>query len=139
MQVVKQRENGRVIGTELRVIYGDRQAVLDVLGKSTSYAERNHLTMRHFNSQLRRKTIAYSKDVGMCNASCAWEDAYYNWIRPHKALRMEIEGDPKRRWKQQTPAMAVKLTDHIWNVKELLFMVSAPHHSSKNNLQHIKG
>lgn len=136
LKVVKKRENGRVIGTELRVIYGDRQTVLDLLGKSTAYAERNHLTMRHFNSRLRRKTIAYSKDIDMCKASCAWEDAYYNWVRPHKALRIEIKGDPKRRWKKQTPAMAAKLTDHIWNVKELLFTVRVPHHVHK---QHVKG
>ena len=126
LQVVKHRENGRVIGTELRVIYGDRQTVLTALGKSTSHVERTHLTMRHLNSRLRRKTIAYSKELNMCKASCVWEDMYYNWMRPHKSLRIEIFGDPKRRWKKQTPAMAAKLTDHIWNVKELLYLIKTP-------------
>ena len=50
LQVVKQRENGRVIGTELRVTRtrGDEEDVLDLLGDSTAYIERTHLTMRHF-------------------------------------------------------------------------------------------
>ena len=41
--MVKQRENGKVVGTELRVIYGDEAEVLDLLGKSISYIERTHL------------------------------------------------------------------------------------------------
>jgi len=132
LQVVKIRDKGRVVGTELRVMYGDRATVLDLLGQSTAYAERNHLTMRHFNSRLGRKSIAYSKEINMCKAACTWEDAYYNWIRPHKALRIEINGDPIKRWKKQTPAMKAKLTDHIWNVKELFFMVKIPHHNANN-------
>jgi hypothetical protein len=56
LQVVKQRENGRVVGTELRVIFGNEEEVLALLGKSTAYIERTHLTMRLFNGRLVRKT-----------------------------------------------------------------------------------
>jgi len=126
LQVVKKRQNGRVVGTELRVIYGDEEKVLEVLGQSTAYIERTHLTMRHFNGRLTRKTLAFSKDLAMYKASAAWEDLVYNFARPLKTLRLEIFNDPHRRWLPRTPAMAAGLTDHIWTVKELLTAVPVP-------------
>ena len=126
VQAVKQRENGRVVGVELRVVFGDPIESLELLGQSTSYIERTHLTMRLFNGRLVRKTLAFSKDVGMYRASAVWEDLVYNLARPLKSLRVEIFGDPKRKWKQRSPAMASGLTDHIWTVKELLKTVVLP-------------
>jgi len=126
LQVVKQRENGRVVGTELRVIYGDEEEVLALLGKSTAYIERTHLTMRLFNGRLTRRTLAFSKLLEMYRASAAWEDLIYNLARPLKTLRLEIFNNPKRRWRPRTPAMAAGLTDHIWTVKELLKTVVPP-------------
>jgi len=32
----------------------------------------------------------------------------------------------QKRWQRQTPAMAAKLTDHIWSIKELLLTVVPP-------------
>lgn len=126
VQTVKQRENGRVVGVELHVVFGDPNETLALLGQSTSYIERTHLTMRLFNGRLVRKTLAFSKDVGMYRAAAAWEDLAYNLARPVKTLRVEIVGDPKRKWKQRSPAMASGLTDHIWTVKELLKTVVPP-------------
>ena len=126
VQAVKQREKGRVIGVELRVVWGDPIQTLGLLGQSTSYIERTHLTMRLFNGRLARKTLAFSKDVGMYRASAAWEDLVYNLARPLKTLRVAILGDPKRKWVQRSPAMASGLTDHIWTVKELLKTVVPP-------------
>jgi hypothetical protein len=126
LQVVKQRENGRVIGTQLRVIFGDEKEVLELLGKSTAYIERTHLTMRLFNSRLTRKTLAFSKLVEMYEASAAWDDTVYNLARPLKTLRLELRDDSKRRWLPRSPAMAAGLTDHIWTVKELLLTTVLP-------------
>jgi hypothetical protein len=126
VQAVKQRENGRITGVELRVIFGDPVKTLELLGPSTSTIERTHLTMRLFNGRLVRKTLAFSKEVGMYRASAAWEDLVYNLARPLKTLRVRVFGDPKRRWKQRSPAMASGLTDHIWTVKELLKTVVPP-------------
>ena len=126
LQVVKQRHNGRVLGTELRVIYGDQEEVLELLGQSTAYIERTHLTMRHFNSRLTRKTLAFSKELAMHKAAAAWEDLVYNFARPVKTLRVEVFDDPHRRWLPRTPAMAAGLTDHIWTVKELLTALPVP-------------
>ena len=126
LQVVKQRENGRVVGTKLRVIYGDEDEVLKLLGKSIAYVERTHLTMRLFNGRLTRKTLAFSKLLEMYRASAVWEDLVYDLVRPLKTLRVEVFDDPNRRWKPRTPAMAAGLTDHIWTVKELLKTVVPP-------------
>lgn len=123
LQMIKQRENGRVVGTKLRVVFGEEEETLKLLGKSTAYIERTHLTMRLFNGRLVRKTLGFSKLLEMYRASAAWEDAYYNLVRPHKSLRVEVFSDPSRRWLPRTPAMAAKLTDHIWTVKELLYAI----------------
>lgn len=123
LQVVKQRENGRVVGVELRVIFGDKDAVLELLGKSTAYVERTHLTMRLFNGRLTRRTLAFSKALKMYRASAAWEDLVYNFVRSLKTLRVEVFDAPKRRWQPRPPAMAAGLADHIWTVKELLTTV----------------
>jgi hypothetical protein len=129
LQVVKQRENGRVVGISLRVIFGDKDEVLELLGKSTAYIERTHLTMRLFNSRLTRKTLGFSKKLEMYRASAAWEDLVYNFARPVKTLRAKARDDPKRRWQPRTPAMAAGLTDHIWTGKELLTTVVIPNNT----------
>jgi len=126
VQRIKQRENGRVVGTKLRVVFGDPVETLELLGQSTAYIERTHLTMRLFNGRLTRKTLAYSKKVEMYRASAAWEDLYYNLAWEHKSLRVEVLGNPQRKWRQRSPAMAAGLTDHIWTVKELLKSVVPP-------------
>ena len=125
LQVVKQRENGRVVGTELRVIFGDVEEVLALLGKSTAYIERTHLTMRLFNGRLVRKTLAFSKLVEMYRASATWQDLVYNLARPLKTLRLAVN-DSRRRWQPRSPAMAAGLSDRIWTVKELLTTVVSP-------------
>ena len=126
VQAVKQRQHGRVVSVELRVVFGDPIKTLALFGQSTAYIERTHLTMRHFNSRLVRKTLAFSKELEMYRTAVAWEDICYNLTRPLKTLRLELVDDPQRRWKPRSPAMAAGLTDHIWTVKELLKTVVPP-------------
>jgi hypothetical protein len=127
MQMVKQRdESGRVQGIKLRVMFGEKSELLALLGKSTAYIERSNLTSRLFNGRQVRKTLAFSKEVEAYKAAAAWEDAYYNLIRPHKSLRLPVQDAAPRKWLQRTPALATKLTDHIWTVKELLTMLPIP-------------
>ena len=97
LQVIKHRKKGHVVGTTLRVIYGNKDEVVELLGKSTVYVERTHLTMRTFNSRLTRKTLAFSKLLEMYRASAALDDIIYNLVRPLKTLRVEIFDDPNRR------------------------------------------
>jgi len=127
LQVVKQRDaHGHVTGTQSRVIFGDEEEVLAHLASHTSYVERTHLTMRHSNSRLTRKSLAYSKSVPMHRNAAAWEDLYYNFARPLKTLRVELFDDPCKRWEPCTPAMAAGLTMHIWTPIELLTAVVPP-------------
>jgi hypothetical protein len=129
LQVVKQRQNGRVVGVKLRVIYGHKKEVLALLGRSIAYIERTHLTMRLFNGRLTRRTLAFSKLLEMYRASAAWEDLVYNLARPLKTLRVEVFDDPNRHWKSRSPAMAAGLTDHIWTVTELLTTTAPPNNT----------
>lgn len=127
LQMVKQRdERGRVIGTKLRVIFGDEDEVLAKLGSSTAYIERTHLTMRHMNGRLVRKGLGFSKLLSMHEAQALWEDTVYNLGRTVKTLRLEAQRDPLRRWIKRTPAMAAALSDHRWTIKELLTTMPLP-------------
>jgi hypothetical protein len=124
LQVVKQRENGRVIGTETRIIFGN-QATSALLGEHTAYVERTNLTTRHMTGRLVRKTLGFSKQRQMLAAACIWEDVVYNFARHVKTLRLEVN-DGFRRWRYRSPAMAAGLTDHIWSIEELLWLVPVP-------------
>lgn len=121
LQMVKQHdEKGHFTGTKLKAIYGSKDEVVNLLGKSTAYIERSNLTSRLFNGRQVRKTLAFSKDVDCYRAAATWEDSYYNRIKPHKSLRLRVHDVPGRKWKPRTPAMAANLSDHFWTVKELL-------------------
>lgn len=127
LQMVKQRDgHGRFKGTKLRLTYGTKAEVIELLGKSTAYIERSQLTSRLFNGRQARKTLAFSKDIRAYRASAAWEDSYYNLIHPHKSLRLPAKDGSQQKWSPRTPAMAAKLTDHIWTVKELLTTLPLP-------------
>lgn len=60
LQMVKQRDaHGQLQGVKLRVIFGSQAELLDLLGKSTAYIERSHLTSRLFNGRQVRKTLPF--------------------------------------------------------------------------------
>ena len=112
------------------MVFGSHQEVLELLGRSTAYVERSHLTSRLFNGRQVRKTLAFSKALKMYRAAAIWEDAYYNLVRPHKSLRIPAPEGSGQRWQPRTPAMAAGLTDHIWTVKELLTTLPLPRSSN---------
>ncbi len=66
----------------------------------------------------------------MYHAAAVWEDSYYNLVRPHKSLRLPAEAALPQKWVRRTPAMAAKLTDHVWTVKELLTTLPVPRGSN---------
>lgn len=74
---------------------------------STSYVERQNLTMRMQMRRLTRLTNAFSKKLSHLKAAVALHFAYYNFCRVHSTLRV-------------TPAMEAGLTNHIWSIAELL-------------------
>jgi hypothetical protein len=129
LQVTKHRSGGRLIGITYRVVYGDPKEVPSLMGLNTSYVERSNLTSRQMNGRMVRKTLSFSKEEEMLEASCAWEDWVYNLTRPIKSLRSEVNEEMKC-WQARSAAMAAGLTDHVWTIEELLMTVGVP---SSNN------
>ena len=74
---------------------------------STSYVERHNLTIRMSNRRFTRLTNAFSKKVENHAASVALFIMYYNFARIHQTLRV-------------TPAMAAGVTDHVWEIGEIV-------------------
>ena len=74
---------------------------------STSYVERNNLTMRMQMRRFTRLTNAFSKKIENLKAAVALHFAHYNFVRIHGSLRV-------------TPAMAARVTDHLWSIHDLI-------------------
>src|SRR5437016_465747 len=72
-----------------------------ILSISTSYAERQHLTMRMGMRRFTRLTNAFSKKVENHAYQVALHFMHYNFCRIHKSLRV-------------TTAMEAGITDHAW-------------------------
>jgi hypothetical protein len=123
-QVDKHREGGRVVEVCRRIIFGSTEVITEILGDTqinTSYVERDNLTSRQSNGRLVRKTLSYSKKNYYLQRHLDLEDAVFNFVRPHQALRMTLPRSILgRKWHQRTPAMAAGLTDHRWTLEELL-------------------
>ena len=124
-QVCKTRKNGRVVEVVQRVVFGDDEEVLRLLGAdednciNTAYIERLNLTIRNCLARFIRKGMNFSKDPLVHARTIDLLQAWYNFIKPHKSLRLPCQ-DGIRRWKKRTPMMAEGKTDHIWTMKELL-------------------
>lgn len=74
---------------------------------STSYIERQNLTIRMACRRFTRLTNAFSKKLDNLKAALALHFAWYNLVRVHRSLRI-------------TPAMSAGITDHVWSLEELL-------------------
>ena len=135
-QVDKRREQGRVAEVRRRIIFGAREIITKVLGGqpiNTAYVERDNLSSRQSNGRLVRKTLSHSKKSSFLGRHLELEDAVFNFVRPHQALRIAVPQPAlRRKWQQRTPAMAAELTDHIWGLEELLaYRVPPPKDSNQ--------
>jgi hypothetical protein len=74
---------------------------------STSFVERQNLSMRMSIRRFTRLTNAFSKKVENHAASVVLWFGYYNFCRVHQTLRV-------------TPAMEAGLSDHVWSISELV-------------------
>lgn len=100
---------GECVGIRTAVLSGNP----DPAHISTSFVERQNLTMRMSIRRFTRLTNAFSKKLENHCHSVAIYFAYYNFCRVHQTLRV-------------TPAMEAGLTDHVWEVTELLDLIESP-------------
>ena len=78
---------------------------------STSYIERQNLTLRMHNRRFTRLTNAFSKKIENHAASLAIHYMHYNFVRIHQSLRV-------------TPAMAAGVTDRLWSIEDLVGLLN---------------
>jgi len=84
---------------------------------STSYVERQNLTIRMGMRRFTRLTNAFSKKVENLTAAVSLHFMHYNFCRVHQSLT--ITGPDGKRTKR-TPAMAAGIADHVWTIAELV-------------------
>ncbi len=98
----------KCIGTEVAVIEGNP----DPEKISTSYVERQNLTMRMSMRRFTRLTNAFSKKAENLACALRLHFMHYNFCRVHKTVKM-------------TPAMAAGLADHPWSIQELVGLLGS--------------
>jgi IS1 family transposase len=94
------------IGMECKAVTGNP----DPKHMSTSFVERQNLTMRMSMRRFTRLTNAFSKKIENHMAAIALHFMYYNFARIHQSLRM-------------TPAMAAGVTNKLWDVEDIVALL----------------
>jgi IS1 family transposase len=94
------------IGARRRKIIGnpDRNLI------STSFVERQNLTLRMGNRRFTRLTNGFSKKIENHKHMIAIHMMHYNFCRIHQTLRV-------------TPAMEAGIADHVWSVEEIVKVI----------------
>lgn len=93
----------KVTSVEKAIVFGDP----DLESMSTSFVERQNLTMRMQIRRMTRLTNAFSKLTRNHKAATALHIAHYNFVRRHQTLRT-------------SPAMAAGVTETLWSMDQLL-------------------
>ncbi len=96
----------KCIGTDMKVVSADP----DPEHVSTSYVERQNLSMRMGMRRFTRLTNGFSKKLANYAHQIAVYFMHYNFCRVHSSLRV-------------TPAMEAGLTDHVWMLEELCSLI----------------
>ncbi|MEY2509736.1 MAG: hypothetical protein QOE26_499 [Verrucomicrobiota bacterium] len=98
------------------ICMGARKAVIignpDYDHVSTSYVERQNLTMRMSMRRFTRLTNGHSKKLENHEHAVAIHYMYYNFARIHQSLRV-------------TPAMEAGVSDHVWSIEEIIGLLDS--------------
>ena len=100
---------GQFLGATRATVTGDP----DPRHVSTSFVERQNLTMRMHMRRFTRLTNGFSKKIEMHAYAVALHFMHYNFCKIHQSLRI-------------TPAMAAGVSDRVWELSELIALLSAP-------------
>ena len=106
----KRYSSAECIATDIRIMQGKPNPKLI----STSYVERQNLTMRMSMRRFTRLTNAFSKKIENLEYAVALHFMYYNFARPHKSISKPY---PK------SPAMAAGIENHIWTIEEIVKLI----------------
>ena len=79
---------------------------------STSYVERQNLTMRMGMRRFTRLTNGFSKKVENLAHAVSLHFMFYNFARVHKTLKT-------------TPAVAAGIADHVWTIEEIVKLLNS--------------
>jgi IS1 family transposase len=82
----------------------------DMAHVSTSYVERQNLTMRMSMRRFTRLTNAFSKKLANHHHAQALYFLFYNFARQHKTLRM-------------SPAMAAGIETRLWSMEDIVALI----------------
>lgn len=96
-------------GIDIRKVNGNP----DMDKVSTSYVERQNLTMRMGMRRFTRLTNGFSKKVENLTHAVSLHFMNYNFARPHITLTKDAEG------KKTTPAMAAGVADRVWTHRDI--------------------
>lgn len=103
----------RLLSTEKTWVMGDP----DEKHVSTSYVERQNLTMRMNIRRLTRLTNGFSKKIENHVHAIALYFMHYNFCRKHETLTKAAGGI------HTTPAMAAGVADHVWKIEEIVALI----------------
>ena len=98
------------VGTEVKIIQGDP----DKAHISTSYVERQNLTMRMSMRRFTRLTNGFSKKVENHMHAISLHFMFYNFARPHNTLSKPYHN---------RPVLAADLSYHIWTIGEIVSLL----------------
>jgi hypothetical protein len=131
-QVVKTVHRRRVVRVYHRVVFGTLERVQQVLTAhgwqiNTAFVERINLTIRQHVAAVGRRVTTLCKQEDSLRQQCALFQTYHNFCLPHASLRQPLpQPQPTngtgsaREWQPCTPAMAARLTDRVWTLREVL-------------------
>jgi hypothetical protein len=120
--VKKTRKKNKIIKIERKLIYGSNDQLNKKLISSdsftinTSFIERSNGLWRLWDAHLARKCCTFAKNIEWLKAKLAICHASYNFVRPHGTLSTRNNHS----FNPITPAMAAKITDHVWTYGELI-------------------
>lgn len=98
------------LGTKPNIVQGNP----DPSHVSTSFIERQNLTMRMSMRRFTRLTNGFSKKIENLEHAVALHFMWYNFARPHSTLGS-----------LNTPAMASGVADHLWSAEEIVSLVNS--------------